>query len=182
MRGQDLKIKGISLSFRNFSHDLSDHDHLSRWQSPQSDCNLYNQTAICIKRLQSPQFDSNFYNQTAISTIELQSTQSGQLQLQLQLSTAIKLQSQQSDCNLSNQTAISTIRQQSLQLDCYLHKQTSISTIRLQSAQSMIRFYHVFPIGVQLPECGKHLPHCYISISKRNEFKMKKFLPRDPPC
>ena len=63
------KIQGISLSFRNLFHSTH-----SRWQSPQSDCNLYNQTAICIIRLQSPQFNSNLYNQTEISTIELQST------------------------------------------------------------------------------------------------------------
>ena len=61
------KIQGISLSFRNLSHSTH-----SRWQSPQSDCNLYNQTAICIIRLQSPQFDSNLYNQTAISRNRLQ--------------------------------------------------------------------------------------------------------------
>ena len=60
------KIQGISLSFRNLFHSTH-----SRWQSPQSDCNLYKQTAICIIRLQSPQFDSNLYNQTVISTIKL---------------------------------------------------------------------------------------------------------------
>ena len=60
------KIQGISLSFRNLSHSTH-----SRWQSPQSDCNLYNQTVIFIIRLQSPKFDSNLHNWVAIYTIIL---------------------------------------------------------------------------------------------------------------
>ena len=44
------KTQGISLSYRNVSHSTH-----SRSQSSQSDCNIYNQTAIFIIRLQSPQ-------------------------------------------------------------------------------------------------------------------------------
>ena len=98
-------------------------------QSPHSDCNLCNQTAISAIRLQSQQSDCNLSNWTAIS--------------------AIRLQSQQSDCNLCNQKktppnmpeslcrvvaryvscgtfAISAIRLQSPQSDCNLRNQTAI--------------------------------------------------------
>ena len=53
--------------------------HCFRLQSPQSDCNLSNHTAISAIRLQSQQSDCNLSKQTAIS--------------------AIRLQYQQSDCN-----------------------------------------------------------------------------------
>ena len=134
--------------FQNISHGLNlslcviqmqSTDCNIRLQSDCWDCSLIAEIAVWLLRLQSDCRDcksSSTYIympqpstrcQAAISTIELQSTQSGQLQLQLQLSTAIKLQSQQSDCNLSNQTAISAIRLQSsciavwlcrLQFDC----------------------------------------------------------------
>ena len=150
------QIQGIGLLFRNLCHST----HF-RFQSCQSDCNLHNQIAISTIGLQSPQSECRDHA-TSPSTPGTDNCICKLRNFFQSAISAIKLQSQQSDCNLSNQTAISTIRQQSLQLDCYLHKQTVISTIRLQSAQSMIRFYHVFPIGVQLPECGKHLPHCYM--------------------
>ena len=93
-----------TLAFRS---EISHSTH-SRWQSPQSDCNLHKQTAICIIRLQSPKFDSNLYNQTAISTIELQSQQSD--------CNAGGLQSDCWDCTLIVEIAHGLLR---LQYDCW---------------------------------------------------------------
>ena len=62
----------------------------------------------------------------------------------------------------SFQTAISTIR-------LHLHNQTAISTIRLQYPQSMIRFYHVIPLCVHIPECLKRLAHCFIQQSQQSD-------------
>ena len=61
------KIQGIGLLFRNLSRST----HF-RLQSPQSDCNLHNQTSISFIRQQCLQSDCNLHNQTAISTIRLQ--------------------------------------------------------------------------------------------------------------
>ena len=110
------------------------------------------QSAISAIRLQYPQSDCNLSNQTAISAIQLQSPQSMikfYLDLPLgvhipeclkRLAQCFKLQSPQSNCNLSNPTAI--------------------SAIQLQSQQSMIEFYLDLPLGVHIPECGKHPVHC----------------------
>ena len=65
------KIQSIGLLFRN----LSPSTHFRR-QSPQSDCNLHNQTSILLIRQQYLQSDCNLHNQTNISTIRLQSLQS----------------------------------------------------------------------------------------------------------
>ena len=104
--------------------------------------------------------DCNLQNQTAISKIRLKSHN------QIASAHCFRLQSPHSDCNLHNWTLISKIRLKSPYSDCNLHNQTAISTILLRSPQSMVRFKHVFPIGVHIPECGKRLANCFISISR----------------
>ena len=53
--------------------------------------------------------------------------------------------------------------------DCNLSNQTAISAIRLQSPQSMIRFYHVVPLGVHIPECVKHPAHRFRLQSQQSD-------------
>ena len=125
--------------------------------------------AISVISVQSPQFDCNRNNQSAISAIRIKHLATclspygglGYVYVSCLISAilAIRLQSPQSDCNLHNQIAISAIRLQSLQSDCNLSNQTAISAIRLQSPQSMIRFYHVVPLGVHILECDKQPAH-----------------------
>ena len=84
-------------------------------QSPQSNCNLHNPTAISTIRLQSQQSNCNLRNPTAISTINdkflpwltprcphSRVCQAPSTPFQTAIS-AIRLQSPQSDCNIHNQ-------------------------------------------------------------------------------
>ena len=147
------KNQGLSLvertGFKNSRHWPSVQKYLSfhsfhtvistiRLQSPQSDCNLSNQTAIPTIRLQYSQSMNRFYHVVHIGVHIPECVKHP--------AHCLRLQSQQSDCNLSNLTAISVIRlrsQQSdcnssgLQLDCTdwfeLQNRTAI---RLQSPQS----------------------------------------------
>ena len=105
-------------------------------------------TEISVIRLQSQPSDCNLSNQSAIS--------------------AIRLQSKQSFCNLGNQAVIFTIVVQFPQSDVNLSNHSAIYTIRLQSPQSITRFYHDLPLGVHIPECLKHLAHCFILQSQQS--------------
>ena len=122
--------------------------HCFRLQSPQSDCNISNHSAIPTIRLQYSQSMNRFYHVVHIGVhipecvkhpahcFRLQSQQSDCNLSNQTVISASRLQSQQSDCNLSNQTAISTIQLQSPQSKCNLRNPTAIQTIRLQSPQS----------------------------------------------
>ena len=115
--------------------------HCFKLQSPQSDCNLSNHTAISAIRLQSQQSMIRFYHVVHIGVHIPECVKHP--------AHCFRLQSPQSDCNLSNQTAI--------------------PTIRLQYSQSMNRFYHVVHIGVHIPKCVKHPAHCLRLQSQQSD-------------
>ena len=108
--------------------------HCFRLQSPQSDCNLSNQTAIPTIRLQYSQSMNRFYHVVHIGVHIPECVKHP--------AHCFRLQSQQSDCNPHNQTAISTIQLQSPQSNCNPSNQTAISAIRLQSPQSDSNLYN----------------------------------------
>ena len=122
--------------------------HCFRLQSPQSDCNISNHSAIPTIRLQYSQSMNRFYHVVHIGVhipecvkhpahcLRLQSQQSDCNLSNLTAIPTIRLQSPQSNCNLRNLTAIPAIRLQSQQSDCNLHNQTAISTIGLLSPQT----------------------------------------------